>query len=153
MYNSIFRPYREASWLTISDDRGVLGCSEEKIDDVKCIKMLGYAIFHRAFNLEKVDLKIVNSKLHARHPDFYYYALVRNEEKPDEETKRINLTRNWGAATAKYRELCSNRKKNPTPHNVCVMGSTRQNAWWSPVTMLANPEARHDVYEMLGKHF
>lgn len=153
LYNSYLKPYREISWLTIEDDRGVLGCSEEKIDDPKCLKMLGYAIFSNAFNLEKVDLKLVNSKLHVRHPDFYYYALVRNSEKPDEETKRINLTRNWGPALAKYRELCSTRKQNPTPHNVCVLGSTRQNHWWSPITMLANPEARHDVYEMLGKHF
>jgi hypothetical protein len=153
LYAHLLKPYREASTLMFEDDRGVLSCSEEKQDDPKCLKMLGYALFHRAFNLERVDLKLVNSKLHARHPDFYYYALVRNTEKPDEETKRVNLTRVWGAATAKYKELCSTRKQNPTPYNVCVLGSTRQNHWWSPITMLANPEARHDVYEMLGKHF
>lgn len=131
IYNRYFRQWKPYNWLLINSDRGVIGCSEDLKKSSSCAIMLGYAHYVNHFNHEKHSTKIYNPQLHGNHPDTYYFALLRNVDKEEEETKLVNLTRNWGAAYTNYDKMCSGNKNKPTDYNTCIILHTRNKNWKS----------------------
>lgn len=145
----------DIAWLIMNRDRGFIACSEEKkMEDLFCLKMLGFAIFRRSYlRVNKFALGLQNSEHHLTHPDRYYYALMGKIEKPDDAPKMLNLTRDWSAAVNLYNTKCQSRVKNPTEYNVGILGVTT-GGWWYPRSMIkGGVERNHDVYMLIAKHF
>jgi len=153
LFDRMFKRYVDVAWLITTYDRGVVACSEEKkMEDPICLKMLGYALYHKTFRRDRLDRKIVNPVMNPKSAKNFYYGIFADSAKPKEAPKFVNLTSNWGAAYNKYMKMCQVRKANPTEYNVCILGSTRVNYWWYAKTRLTGTEIRHDVYLLLAKY-
>lgn len=107
MYGSYFngRIYARHEWAVASNERGVVGCSKD-LESPECMQMIGAMRFYNYFQSSKISYKLANTYLNGNHPDRYYYMIASHSERPKEEFARVNLTRNWGAANAKFNQLC-----------------------------------------------
>jgi hypothetical protein len=113
--------------------------------------MLGYAVYHRHLDLAKAESKIVEQYLPSASDKRFNYAIARHVERPSQ-VKIFNLTRNPATATAKYTEICSNKKKDPADYNICVRGNSGQNHFWTPVSMMKGRQVNHDVFVLLADY-
>jgi len=103
IWNKHLRSYEDVAWLAFVKERGVIACSEaKKMEDPVCLRMLGYALRHNMFTTYEIDHKIANPHMgkFKIHPGRYYYGLYASSAKPDEPFVKINLTADWGPATA-----------------------------------------------------
>ena len=122
LYSGYFKRFRDYSWMIINTQKGVVASS----DDLKtpiAKKILGYAVYHRHFDLTRAEPRIAERYLPSRSEKRFYYALARSTNKP-EQVKLVNLTRNAGTARQKYNDMCASRVKDPAEYNVCVYSST-----------------------------
>ena len=63
--------------------------------------------------------------------DYQFVAYVKDDRKPDNEIKKVNLTSDWNTAVARYNALL---KGQSAEYTVGILGTTYEQNWWYPQT-------------------
>lgn len=116
------------AYLIYIPDSGVLHCSEEDIKSPTCRRMIGAALLDRTLY---APLKAVDPQIATSSVDFRYRAILATAKG---EISIFNLTKNRGESHTQYLNYFKNEKDPEKRFVTGIMGSTRENNYWYPVS-------------------
>jgi hypothetical protein len=139
----INQPQHEMAYLYLARETIPFHCSEGKMDDQLCQRMIGFALYK---NWLYADKKMTDRYINSGSTKYHYVAYLR--EKDGGKIIKQALVKDQGKSKSRLDAIVGQFKK----YDAGVMGHTAiMGKWVYPISQLKGSHKNFDVYELIAK--